>query len=94
MYKTIFPVVLYGRETKSLTLRGEHKLQMSENKVLRKVSEPKTDEASRYFRILHNEELGNLYRSRGIVTIVKYGTLRWAKHVDRMGDIQNICDKR
>jgi hypothetical protein len=36
IYKTvILPVVLYGCETWSLTLREEHKLRVSENRVLR-----------------------------------------------------------
>jgi hypothetical protein len=36
------PVVLYGCETWSLTLREE--LRMFENRVLRRISEPKRDE--------------------------------------------------
>jgi hypothetical protein len=30
-------VVLYGRETWSLTLREEHRLRVSENRVLRRI---------------------------------------------------------
>ena len=38
-YKTIIlPVVLHGCETRSLTLREEHRLRLFENKVLRKIS--------------------------------------------------------
>jgi hypothetical protein len=41
MYKTIIlPVVLYGCETWSLTLREEHRLRMSENRVLRRILGP------------------------------------------------------
>jgi hypothetical protein len=37
MYKTvILPVVLYGCETWSLSLRAEHRLRVFENSVLRK----------------------------------------------------------
>ena len=37
-YKTIIlPVVLYGCETWSLTLREEYRLRVFENKVLRKI---------------------------------------------------------
>jgi hypothetical protein len=44
MYKAIiFPVVLYGCETWSLTLREEHKLRVFENRVLRKIFGPKRD---------------------------------------------------
>jgi hypothetical protein len=41
---TILPVVLYGCETWSLTLRGEHRLRVFDNRVLRRISEPKRDE--------------------------------------------------
>jgi hypothetical protein len=42
IYKTvILPVVLYGCETWSLTLREEHRLRVFENRVLRKIFGPK-----------------------------------------------------
>ena len=45
IYKTIIlPVVLYGCETWSLTLREERRLTVFENRVLRNISEPMTDE--------------------------------------------------
>jgi hypothetical protein len=38
IYKTIIlPVILYGCETCSLTLREEHRLRVFENKVLRRI---------------------------------------------------------
>ena len=40
----ILPVVLYGCETWSLTLREEHRLRVFQNKVLRKIFEAKEDE--------------------------------------------------
>jgi hypothetical protein len=40
----IFPVVFYGYETWSLTLREEYKLKMFENRVLRRIFRPKRDE--------------------------------------------------
>jgi hypothetical protein len=44
IYKTIIlPVVLYGSETWSLTVRGEHKLRVYENRVLRRIFGPKRD---------------------------------------------------
>ena len=43
-YKTIIlPVVLYGCETWSLTLREEHRLRVFGNKVLRKIFGAKRD---------------------------------------------------
>ena len=37
----ILPVVLHGCETLSLTLREEHRLRVFENRVLRRIYEPK-----------------------------------------------------
>jgi hypothetical protein len=54
-YKTIIlPAVLYGCETRSLTLREEHRLRMFENKVLRRIFGPKRDEVrgASYFVLL------------------------------------------
>ena len=42
----ILPVVLYGCETWSLTLRDEHRLKVLENRVLRRIFEPKRDEVT------------------------------------------------
>jgi hypothetical protein len=47
IYKTmILPVVLYGREAWSLTLREGHRLRVFENKVLRRIFGPKRDEVN------------------------------------------------
>jgi sorting nexin-29 len=61
IYKTIIlPVVLYGYETLSLTLREEHKLRVFEDRVLRRISGPKRGEVTGEWRKLHNGELHNL----------------------------------
>jgi hypothetical protein len=45
MYRTIIlPVVLYGRETLSLTSRDERRLRVSENRVLRGIFGAKREE--------------------------------------------------
>jgi hypothetical protein len=49
------------------TLKKEHKSQTFENKRHRKVLEPKQNEGSGKFRILHNEEVHNLNRTPIIV---------------------------
>ena len=47
IYRTIIlPVVLYGRETWSLTLREERRLRVFENRVFRRVFGPKRDEVT------------------------------------------------
>jgi hypothetical protein len=64
IYKTIIlPVVLYGCETWSLTLREEHRLRVFENRVLRRIFGPKRDEVMGEWRKLHNKELRDLYSS-------------------------------
>jgi hypothetical protein len=91
IYKTIIlPVVLYGCETWSLTLKEEHRLRVFENRVLRRIFGPKRDEVTGEWRKLHNEELHNLYSSPNIITQIKSRTLRWAGHVARMGEERNV----
>jgi hypothetical protein len=41
--KLILPVVLYGCDTWSLTVREEHKLRVFENRVLRRIFGSKRD---------------------------------------------------
>jgi hypothetical protein len=43
---TTFPVILYGCETWSLTLREEQRLRAFENRVLRRIFGPKRDEVT------------------------------------------------
>jgi hypothetical protein len=89
-YKTIIlPVVLYGCETWSLTLREKHKLRMFENRVLRKIFGPKRDEVTGEWRKLHNKKLLDLYSSPSIIRIIKSRRMRWTGHVARMGEKRN-----
>jgi hypothetical protein len=47
IYKTtILPIVLYGYDTWSLTLKEEHMLRVFENRVMRRTCGPKTDEVT------------------------------------------------
>ena len=71
IYRTILPVVLYGCETWSLTLREERRLRVFQNRVLRRIFGPKRDEVTGEWRKLHNEELNNLYSSSNILRIIK-----------------------
>src|SRR5215475_6099359 len=91
IYRTIIqPVVLYGCETWSLTLREEHRLRVFENRVLRRVFVPKRDEVTGEWRKLHKEELKDLYSSPSIVRVVKSRRMRWAGHVARMGEERGV----
>jgi hypothetical protein len=91
IYKTIIlPVVLYGCETWSLTLREEHRLRMFENRVLRRIFGPTRDEVIGEFRRLHNRKLHNLYSSPDILRQIKSRRMKWAERVARMGEGRNV----
>ena len=60
----ILPVVLYGCETWSPTLR------MFENRVLRRIFGPKRDKVTGEWRKVY-EELNDLYSSPNIIRVIK-----------------------
>jgi hypothetical protein len=85
IHKTIIlPMVLYGRETWSLTLSEEHKLRVLLNMVLKRIFGPKRVEVSGVWRKLHNDQLHNLYSSPSIIRMKKSRRMRWAGHVAHM----------
>jgi hypothetical protein len=62
IHKTIIlPIVLYGCENWSLTLKEENRLRVFENRVLRRIFVSKRDEVMGEWRKLHNGELHILY---------------------------------
>ena len=86
----ILPVVLYGCETWSLTLREEHRLRVFENRVLRRIFGPKRDGVTGEWRKLHIEKLNDLYSSPNIVRVIKWIRMRWAGHVARMEEGRGV----
>jgi hypothetical protein len=91
IYKTkILPVVLYGCETLSLTLREEHRLRVFENRVVRRIFGPKRSEVTGEWGKLHDEELHILYSSPNIIRQIKSRRIRWAGHVVRMGEEKKV----
>ena len=91
IYRTIIlPVVFYGCETRSLTLREERKLRVFENMVLRRIFGPRRDEVTGEWRRLHNDELNDLYCSPNIVRVIKSRRMIWAGHVVRMGEERGV----
>jgi len=81
----ILPVVLYGCETWSLTLREERRLRVCENRVLRRTFGPKRDEVTEEWRKVH-EEFNDLYCSPNIVRVIKSRRMRLAGQVESMGE--------
>jgi hypothetical protein len=66
-------------------MRGEQRLRVFENSVLRRIFGPKrVDGVS--CRELHNDEINILYSSPNIVRVIETRKIRWAGHVTRIGD--------
>jgi len=86
----ILPVVLYGCEVWSLTLREERKLWVFENMVLRRIFGPRREEVTGEWGRLHNEELNYLYSSTNIVRVINSRRMRWAGHVARIGEERGV----
>jgi hypothetical protein len=84
------PVVLYGFETLSLTLREGHRLRVFENRMLRRITGPKRDEVTGGWTKLYNKELHNMYSSPSIIRMIKSRKMRWAGLVARLGKKEYI----
>jgi hypothetical protein len=80
------PVVLYGCETWSLTLREEHRLREFENRVLRRIFRPKWDEVTGEWRRLHNKGLYHLYSSPNNIRVTTSRVKRLVGHVEHVGE--------
>ena len=76
----ILPVVMYGCETWSFTLKDERRLSVFENRVLRRIFVPKRDEVTGEWRKLHRE----------VVRVIKSRRMRWSGHVARMGEMRGV----
>jgi hypothetical protein len=77
IYKTIIlPVILYGCDTWSITLREEHRLRVFENRVRRRIFGPKSNEVTGEWKKLHCGELQNLYLTPDIIRHIKSRRVR------------------
>ena len=94
----ILPVVFYGRDTWSLTLREDRRLSVLKNRVLRRTFGSKRDEVPAERGKLYNEELDELYSSPNIIWMIKLRRMRWAGHVayngERRGEYRVLVGKR
>jgi hypothetical protein len=71
-------------------LGEEHTLRVFERRVLRRLFGPNSDEVTRDWRKLHDEELYNLYILQNVVRMIKSRRLRWLEHVSFMGEMRNV----
>ena len=79
----ILPVVLYGCETWSLTLREEQRLRVL------KIA-PKSDKVTASWRKLHNENLHDLYSSTNIICVIKSRMMKLVGQMAYMRDMRNM----
>jgi hypothetical protein len=80
----ILPFVLCGCETWSLKLREEHRLNVNENRMLRRIFGSKSYEVTGEWKKLHNVELHDLYSSPNTVRAIKSRIMRWEGYVARI----------
>jgi hypothetical protein len=83
---TILLVVSYGCETWSFILREDSRVRVFENRVLRRIVRPNSDEVMAEWRRLHSEEIHKLYSSPNIIRHINAWRKRWVGHVARMGE--------
>jgi len=84
----ILPIVLCGSETWLLTVRGERRLRVFENRVLRRIFG--SEGGGGVWKKLHNEELNDLYSSPNIVRVIKSRRVRWVGHVASMEESRGV----
>jgi len=86
----ILPLISYGCETWSLTLREECKLKVFDNRVLRRIFGPRRYEVTGEWMKLRNEEVIDLYSSPNIVQVIKSRRMRCTGDVVRRGEERRI----
>jgi hypothetical protein len=72
-----------------ITLRGDDRLKVDENRVLRKIFRPKKEEVEGDLRRLYNEKLHYLYASPYMKRMIKSRLMRWVVSVASVGEMRN-----
>jgi hypothetical protein len=65
----------------------EHRLKVSENRVLRRIFGPKRVQVTGSWSKLYNEELHNVFSSD--ISVIKSRRMRFTRHVACMGRLRN-----
>ena len=61
-------------------------MRVLENRMLRRIFEPKRDKVTWEWRKLYNAELHDLCSSHSIIQVIKERKIRWVGHVSHMGE--------
>jgi hypothetical protein len=72
-------------------MREKSRLKLFENRVLRRIFEPKRKQVTGRSRKIHNEELNVLHSSPSIFRMINSRRIRWAGHATRMGKRRGVC---
>jgi hypothetical protein len=67
-----------------------YRLLVFDNRVLRRIFEPKWDDVTGDWRKLHNEEFYNLLSSQNIIKQIKLRRMRWVGRVARMVEDRKV----
>jgi hypothetical protein len=67
-------------------------LRAFENRVLRRIFGPGTDEVTGGWSKPHNGELHGLYSSPSIIRVIKARRMRWAGHMGHMGEMRGASN--
>jgi hypothetical protein len=81
----MLPVVLYGCETWSLTVRKGYGTRVSENRASKKIFRQKRDKVAGGWRKVNNEEIHSLYSSLDVIRTLKPWKMRWTERSAREG---------
>ena len=85
MYKTLIkPVVTYGAETWTMTVKDENILRSFERKIMRRIMGPVRE--GNGWRARTNAEVEQFLNDEDIVRHIKAQRIRWLGHVYRMGE--------
>jgi hypothetical protein len=85
IYKTLIrPVVTFGCESWTMKKEDENIIRRFESKIIRRIYGPARQ--GREWRIINNEEIDNIIRTKDIVRFVKARRISWVGHVERMED--------
>lgn len=95
IYRTIMlPVVWYGYETWSLIFREKHGLKVLDNRIVRKIFEPKREKVAGGWRKLYSEQLHELYSLRSIIWVIKSRRRRLAGHSEYLDNLGSYIIRR